>query len=164
MSQQELLASVAAALDTQRIPYFVTGSTASSFQGEPRSTHDVDLVVMIDASQVDTFVQAFPTDRFYLDPDDVRATISGGRMFNLIDTLSGDKVDFWVSRKDSFDNSRFSRRQRTSVLGNDIWVSSPEDTILAKLRWANESGGSEKQFGDALGVFEVQGGHLISTI
>ena len=90
---------------------------------------------MIDASQVDTFVQAFPTDRFYLDPDDVRATISGGRMFNLIDTLSGDKVDFWVSRKDSFDNSRFSRRQRTSVLGNDIWVSSPEDTILAKLRW-----------------------------
>lgn len=94
MSQQELLASVAAALDTQRIPYFVTGSTASSFQGEPRSTHDVDLVVMIDASQVDSFVQAFPTDRFYLDPDDVRATISGGRMFNLIDTLSGDKVDF----------------------------------------------------------------------
>lgn len=46
------------------------------------------------------------------------------------------------------------------MLGKDIWVSSPEDTILAKLRWANESGGSEKQFGDTLGVFEVQGGDL----
>ena len=35
-------------------------------------------------------------------------------------------------------------------------VSSPEDTILAKLRWAKLSGGSEKQFTDALRVYEVQ--------
>jgi hypothetical protein len=33
-------------------------------------------------------------------------------------------------------------------------VSTPEDTILAKLRWANLSGGSEKQFTDALRVYE----------
>jgi len=37
-----------------------------------------------------------------------------------------------------------------------IAVSSPEDTILAKLRWAKLSGGSEKQFTDALRVYEVQ--------
>jgi hypothetical protein len=41
-----------------------------------------------------------------------------------------------------------------------IWVSSPEDTILAKLRWADISGGSEKQFTDALRVFEVQQGNV----
>ena len=35
-------------------------------------------------------------------------------------------------------------------------VSIPEDTILAKLRWAKLSGGSEKQFIDALRVYEVQ--------
>lgn len=39
-------------------------------------------------------------------------------------------------------------------------VSSPEDTILAKLRWAKLSGGSEKQFTDALRVYEVQYGKL----
>lgn len=38
--------------------------------------------------------------------------------------------------------------------------SSPEDTILAKLRWAKLSGGSEKQFTDALRVYEVQYGRL----
>jgi len=37
-----------------------------------------------------------------------------------------------------------------------ITVSSHEDTILAKLRWAKLSGGSEKQFTDALRVYEVQ--------
>ena len=36
----------------------------------------------------------------------------------------------------------------------------PEDTILMKLRWANLSGGSEKQFTDALRVYEVQFGNL----
>ncbi len=39
-------------------------------------------------------------------------------------------------------------------------VSTPEDTILAKLRWAKLSGGSEKQFTDALRVYEVQFGKL----
>jgi len=41
-------------------------------------------------------------------------------------------------------------------LGFDLIVSRPEDTILAKLRWAKLSGGSEKQFIDALRVYEVQ--------
>lgn len=35
-------------------------------------------------------------------------------------------------------------------------VSTPEDTILQKLAWCKEYGGSEKQFTDALRVFEVQ--------
>jgi hypothetical protein len=35
-------------------------------------------------------------------------------------------------------------------------ISTPEDTILMKLRWAKLSGGSEKQFTDALRVYEVQ--------
>lgn len=39
-------------------------------------------------------------------------------------------------------------------------VSTPEDTILAKLRWVKLSGGSEKQFTDALRVYEVQYGKL----
>lgn len=35
-------------------------------------------------------------------------------------------------------------------------ISKLEDTILAKLRWAKLSGGSEKQFTDAMRVYEVQ--------
>ena len=39
-------------------------------------------------------------------------------------------------------------------------MSRPEDTILMKLKWATASGGSEKQFVDALRVYEVQHGRL----
>jgi hypothetical protein len=42
------------------------------------------------------------------------------------------------------------------MLGLSMKIFSPEDTILMKLRWANLSGGSEKQFTDALRVYEVQ--------
>ena len=42
------------------------------------------------------------------------------------------------------------------VLGIKLVVSCPEDTILAKLRWAMLSGGSKKQLIDALRVYEVQ--------
>lgn len=46
------------------------------------------------------------------------------------------------------------------VLGLQLHVSAPEDTILVKLRWASLSGGSEKQFTDALRVYQVQGATL----
>jgi hypothetical protein len=44
MSQQELLAKVVGALDQLEIQYMITGSIVSSLQGEPRSTHDIDIV------------------------------------------------------------------------------------------------------------------------
>ena len=49
------------------------------------------------------------------------------------------------------------RENMLKMLWGSVYRSpSPEDTILAKLRWAQLSGGSEKQFADALRVYEVQ--------
>ena len=44
---------------------------------------------------------------------------------------------------------------RLEVLGLSLEVSSPEDTILMKLKWARQSGGSQKHSVDALRVYEV---------
>jgi hypothetical protein len=48
----------------------------------------------------------------------------------------------------------------SSSRGARVSFSRPEDTILMKLRWAAMLGGSEKQFTDALRVYEVQHGRL----
>jgi hypothetical protein len=69
---------------------------------------------------------------------------------------SGDKVDFWLLTEHPFDTARFARKRPVQAAGMTVKVSTPEDTILAKLRWAKESGGSEKQFTDALRVYELQ--------
>ena len=57
---------------------------------------------------------------------------------------------------DPFDQSRFLRKYTEEIFGIQMYISAPEDTILAKLRWAKLSGGSEKQFTDALRIYEVQ--------
>ncbi len=160
MSQQELLKQVAAALDAAGIAYMVTGSVASSAQGEPRSTHDIDIVVNMERSAAVKIVGMFCKPEFYLDYDAVVSAIDSGGMFNLIDVREGDKVDFWLLTGQPFDQARFHRREKSEIAGIPLYISRPEDTILMKLLWSHQSGGSEKQFTDALRVYEVQFGQL----
>ena len=134
----------------------VTGSIASSLHGEPRSTHDIDVVVVIEKSKSKQLINAFPSPNYYLTEESIFEAIEFKNMFNLLDTLHGDKVDFWILTEEPFDRSRFSRKSVEEIMGLKIQVSSAEDTILAKLKWAELSGGSEKQFKDALRVYEVQ--------
>lgn len=156
MSQQELLKKVIQALDQAEIKYMITGSVSSSLQGEPRSTHNIDIVIAIQKSQIKKLLENFQPPNYYLDEDSIIDAINTHGMFNLIDVKGGDKVDFWMLTDDPFDQSRFLRKYNEEFTGIKIQVSRPEDTILAKLKWAKLSGGSEKQYTDALRVYEVQ--------
>jgi len=156
MSQQELLKKVVQTLEEAGIEYMLTGSVVSSLQGEPRSTHDIDLVVSIPQAKGECLLKAFSQPDYYLDAQSMFEAITKRGMFNLLHVNSGDKVDFWMLKDHPFDRSRFARRYDEEFMGMRITVSAPEDTILMKLRWARMSGGSEKQFTDALRVYEVQ--------
>ena len=156
MSQQELLRRVVKELEKLDVEYMLTGSLVSSLQGEPRATHDIDLLVELRPTAVNSLAEAFPPPDFYVSEERARQAVRRKTMFNLIDVKSGGKVDFWSLTDEPFDRSRFSRRRTERLFDVPIQVSSPEDTILMKLRWARESGGSEKQYGDALRVYEVQ--------
>jgi hypothetical protein len=156
VAQQDLLTYAIRTLDSAGINYMVTGSIVSSLQGEPRSTHDVDVVVAIEPHHVEAFLNAFSRPRFYVDEAAIREAMRLGGAFNVIDTQEGDKIDFWMLTDSEFDRSRFSRRYAERVFGIHMKVSSPEDTILAKLSWAKLSGGGERYVRDALGVYQVQ--------
>jgi hypothetical protein len=160
MSQQELLKRIIQILDDLKIEFMVTGSMTSSLQGEPRSTHDIDLVVDLTEDAADRLPRALPPSDYYISEQAIREALIQRTTFNVVDLSSGDKVDFWILTDEPFDQSRFARRQVVEVLGLRFPVSAPEDTILVKLRWAKLSGGSQKQFTDALRVYEVQHGIL----
>jgi hypothetical protein len=156
MSQQELLKRIIEILESRSIAFMVTGSLTSSLQGEPRSTHDIDLAV----DGASRLLGAFPPDEFYISESAMRDAITQRTMFNVIDLRGGDKLDFWLLTDDPFDQSRFARKRIVEFSGMRFHVSAPEDTILMKLRWAALSGGSQKQLTDALRVYEVQHGAL----
>jgi len=119
--------------------------------------------VEVGPEDVTSLVESFPPPDFYLSADAVHDALKQPSMFNLLALSEGEKVDFWLLTKSAFDQSRFARKAVMPVMGIDMNVSSPEDTILMKLCWAKLCGGSEKHIGDALGVFEVQRGHLDLT-
>jgi hypothetical protein len=138
----------------------LTGSLASSAQGEPRATHDIDLVVVLPREAIAGLLAAFPSEEYYLSEAAVREAVARRSMFNLLSLSDGEKVDFWLLTDEPFDQSRFARKRAETILGMPLSVSTPEDTILVKLRWAQLAGGSEKQFTDALRVYELQASRL----
>ncbi|MBI4810439.1 MAG: hypothetical protein HY800_03170 [Ignavibacteriales bacterium] len=134
----------------------LTGSYISSLQGVPRSTHDIDILVSLDKDDLIKFHNTFPKSDYYVDEQSILNAIEQQTMFNVLDIREGDKIDFWIITDNPFDQSRFSRKIKEELFGTKMFVSTPEDTILMKLKWANLSGGSEKQFTDALRVYEIQ--------
>jgi hypothetical protein len=155
MSQSELLVHTLEALAQSSSEYMLTGSFVSSMQGEPRATQDIDFVVTGTAESIEAFLSRFSLDDYYYSADAAKRAMSSGGMFNIISN-AGDKVDIWALTDSEFDQSRFSRRQSVEFFGRQLNISSPEDTILMKLRWSEQSGGSEKQLFDAAKVYDMQ--------
>lgn len=81
MSQPELLKKVIQELLQSGIQYMITGSVVSSLQGEPRSTHDLDIIVAINKSDVKKLLAAFRPPGYYLDEGSIIEAIDRESMF-----------------------------------------------------------------------------------
>ena len=137
MPQSELLIAIVRALEAAGIEYMATGSLASSLQGEPRATHDLDLAIDMPAAAARKLVEAFPPPGFYLDEAQVATALAERSTFNLIDVREGDKADFWLLTDEPFDCSRFARRRTEVFPGLHLKVSSPKTRS-----WPNSDGPS----------------------
>lgn len=136
----------------------LTGSMALNFYGHPRATNDFDIVIEVQKKDVDLLFDLFKSD-FYISADAVSQALSSEGIFNIIDNDSVFKIDLIVRKKDPFSNEQFERR-RTKQLGDlIIHVISPEDLILAKLIWAQNSG-SELQMRDIKNILHILGNQL----
>jgi hypothetical protein len=69
-------------------------------------------------------------------------------MFNVIHHEWIIKGDFVVRKDDPYRRTEFQRRREIAVQGTPLAVVAPEDLILSKLKWAQDSG-SELQRRDA---------------
>jgi hypothetical protein len=150
MSQQDFFSKIVSAIQTAGIPYMVVGSLASSFHGDPRATRDADIVIRPDKQSLERFLLQIEGE-FYVSPEAARQAMQNHSMFNVIDAASGWKVDLIIASPSRFAEQSFSRRVSANLMGMEVAVQSPEDTILSKLSWGKDSG-SEMQYRDALGV------------
>ncbi len=64
MPEHDLFLIFISRLNKLGIRYMVTGAVASVIYGEPRLTHDLDLVIELSSEDVERFAAAFPIENF----------------------------------------------------------------------------------------------------
>jgi hypothetical protein len=149
--------------ESLHIPYYITGGVCAIAYGDPRTTRDLDVVIECQPSEIMTMVVRLEAEGFYCPPgaiEDIQS--SRGRVLSVTHMQLVLNADIVLNANTEFDRSKMERR-RLEAIGLDeseqFWLASPEDVILAKLLWGQQSQ-SEKQWRDVLGVLKVQGDSL----
>jgi hypothetical protein len=135
----------------------VTGSVASIVYGEPRMTHDIDMVLELELQNVDRFVDIFTIDRFYCPPPEVIKLELGrqfGGHFNLIHHETGFKADIYLKGSDPLHVWALTRRVKVDFEGENIWIAPIPYVILRKLEYYRE-GKSDKHLRDIQGILST---------
>ena len=160
MTQDELLRHVVTVLERLELRYFVTGSIASIYYGEPRLTNDIDVVVDLSKERLQELCVAFDPEEFYLSEEAALRAVKRRGTFNILHPSSGLKVDVIVPEKTLFNHRRFERARRVqAVEGFESAFSSAEDVILMKMEFFRQ-GSSDKHLRDIAGILKLSGDRL----
>jgi len=158
---RHLLIGVSDILQRLKIPYIITGGFAVLVWGRPRFTADIDIVVELKSENISSLTKALLLlgKASYIDRDMIKDGLNHSGEFNFIHGDTGIKVDFWILEKTPFELSRMKRRVAKSVLGKKVYFTSPEDLILSKLQWHQQSKFS-RHLEDAESVLRISGKKL----
>jgi hypothetical protein len=154
----EIALRVCAALDAVGVPYFLGGSLASSLQGEPRASNDIDVVIDMPVDAVARFSQALGPD-FDVDQEALAEAIRLRRSWNIFFLPLVFKVDLFQRGAGAFDQSEFGRRRLFQLApGKELFVKTAEDSVIRKLLWYREGDeASTHQWRDVVEILRVSG-------
>jgi hypothetical protein len=130
--------------------------------GEPRVTHDIDLIVFLTPEDVSRLAVMFPSPAFYVPPvaailEEMARQTRGH--FNILHTDSGLKADFYLAGKDPLHAWAFRNARRYVIGANSIALAPAEYVIVRKLEFFRE-GASQKHLRDIRAILAVSGDQL----
>jgi hypothetical protein len=129
----ELFGKIAKKLEENQISYMLSGSLAMSYYTTSRMTRDIDIVIHLQAADIDKFIAIF--ENFYLHKPTIIEEVKQQGMFNVIDNNSGFKIDFILMKNTEYSKLAMSRKQSFEDTNGKVWVIAIEDLIIAKLKW-----------------------------
>jgi hypothetical protein len=162
MLANDLVSLFITPLNRTGLPYMVTGSVAAMLYGEPRMTHDIDLVVELKTDRINKLLNEFPSEEFYLPPVEIIgveiARHQRGHL-NIIHHATGYKADVYIQGGDNL-HAWGMEKKRTMIINNEeIHIAPAEYVILRKLEYYRE-GGYQKHLLDIEAMVRVGGGDI----
>jgi hypothetical protein len=155
MSTIEVFRRITDTLDKEGIAYMLTGSFASAHYGATRSTQDIDFVIEPTEYQLRALVQNLAANRYYADLDAALESHRRLSLFNVVDRVTGWKIDFIFRKSRRFSEEEFRRRQVIEWHGLHLFIATAEDVIISKLEWAR-LGNSTRQIEDAALLLRIK--------
>lgn len=153
---EELLVHLVDALENLEIPYAIGGSLAAIAYGEPRSTRDIDVVVVLEPRDVPRLRSRFPPDDYYMDEEAAIEAVRREGQFNIIHPRSGFKIDLYIAGDDISHDQISGARLLPAARNRSARFSPPEQLILKKLQF-HQASGSEKHLRDVVAILRVSG-------
>jgi hypothetical protein len=158
MNSEEAVLAVIAGLEAACLPYMIVGSLSSNYYGIPRSTRDADLVVQFE-TQPFAVLTAGLAPGLHLDPQ-MSFEMVTGTFRHLIHLINSPfTIELFHLSDDPHDQERFRRRQSVRLFDRKVFVPTPEDVIITKLRWCVQAQ-RNKDRDDVRDVITVQQGVL----
>lgn len=129
---QSLLARLARALDTARIPYMVIGGQAVLLHGEPRLTRDVDITLGLDAREMNRVLDTGTAAGLVPAVNDVQAFVRETNVLPFLDSSTKIRVDLIFSFSE-YETGAVSRAVAVTLDGMPVRFATVEDLIIHKL-------------------------------
>lgn len=164
MQPPDLLHIFIEPLEKHEVEYVITGSIAAVFYGEPRLTHDIDMILVIDTEFIRGLPTVFPIDDYYLPPEEIlipEMRMRRRKHFNIIHHGSGLKADCYLDYGEDELQQWALKHKKRVVYDNvlSVWACPPEYVIIRKLEYYRD-GKSQKHIRDIKGMIAVSGEKL----
>lgn len=143
-------------LNELNLQYMVTGSVASIIYGEPRITHDIDIVIELKPKSFSDFLNTFSMPDFYCPNQSVienEISQKKNGHFNIIHLETGFKADIYFF-EDDLGLWAVKNRNKVEMDGCSVWIAPIEYVVIRKLEFFKE-GGSEKHLRDIRNMIYV---------
>jgi hypothetical protein len=123
------------ALSSTQAPSCVIGALALGVWGTPRATYDVDFLVLAQCTDPQPFLDLLQTTGFAINETWHEANPMAREVVLRLThpTAPHFPVDL-VFSQGPFDRAVLDRRRAVDLRGLTVWMSSPEDLLLMKLR------------------------------
>lgn len=147
----QVIQTIVPLLRRLEIPYVVIGGVASAIRGKPRTTADLDMVLLAPQKKVGTLLMALREAGFGV-PSTAKATILSGRPRKL--PLGKWSVDIRLASVE-LDRQAIRRAKNADIYHTRMKIASAEDVILYKLARLEDVDRS-----DIRGIITRTKGHL----